>query len=119
MSARKAMIIAAVTSAFFGKTAMAHEPSSQPNTRTGVQESKSVDKLPNQSRGTPRIDEMEKCFGVARAYKNDCAANWHACAGLSRVDGDPTEWVYVPQGTCEKLVNGSLAPKPEQKEKKK
>lgn len=49
----------------------------------------------------------EKCYGVAKAGQNDCAANGHACAGQSKVDNDPTEWKYVPKGECEKM-GGSL-----------
>jgi uncharacterized membrane protein len=52
--------------------------------------------------------DKEKCYGVAKAGKNDCAASGHACAGHSKVDNDPTEWKYVPQGDCEKM-GGSLA----------
>lgn len=48
----------------------------------------------------------EKCYGVVKAGKNDCAANGHACAGQSSRDADPDEWVYLPDGTCDKLVNG-------------
>jgi uncharacterized membrane protein len=45
----------------------------------------------------------EKCYGVAKAGQNDCAANGHSCAGQSKVDNDPTEWKYVPKGECEKM----------------
>jgi uncharacterized membrane protein len=54
---------------------------------------------------------MEKCYGVAKAAKNDCAAGAHSCSGLSKKDGDTKEWINVPKGTCERLVNGSLAAK--------
>jgi uncharacterized membrane protein len=50
----------------------------------------------------------EKCYGVAKAGKNDCAAPGHSCAGQATKDGDPKEWVYVPTGTCERMVGGSL-----------
>ena len=50
----------------------------------------------------------EKCYGVVKAGKNECAANGHACAGQAKHDGDPGEWLYVPAGTCERLVNGTL-----------
>jgi len=50
---------------------------------------------------------MEKCYGVAKAGKNDCAANGHACAGQAKVDNDPAEWKHVPKGECEKM-GGSL-----------
>lgn len=51
----------------------------------------------------------EKCYGVAKAGKNDCAnkAGTHSCAGQSTTDGDAGEWVYVPAGLCDKLVGGS------------
>lgn len=52
----------------------------------------------------------EKCYGVAKAGKNDCAGAKHACAGQGTKDQDANEWVKVPKGTCERLVGGSLAP---------
>jgi uncharacterized membrane protein len=56
-------------------------------------------------------DDMEKCYGVAKAGKNDCAGAAHACAGQSKSDGAANEWIKLPKGTCERLVGGSLAPK--------
>lgn len=54
----------------------------------------------------------EKCYGVAKAGKNDCAGKAHACAGQSKgKDGDAAEWIKLPKGTCEKLVNGSTTAK--------
>lgn len=53
----------------------------------------------------------EKCYGVAKAGKNDCAGQGHSCSGMSKTDGDPKEYLLVPKGTCEKLVNGSLTAK--------
>lgn len=50
----------------------------------------------------------EKCQGIAKAGMNDCGANGHSCAGQAAVDGDPNEWIYVPEGTCEKIVGGSV-----------
>jgi len=55
--------------------------------------------------------DKEKCYGVARAGKNDCAANGHSCAGQSKVDNDPTEWKYVPKGECEKMGGTTSAGK--------
>jgi uncharacterized membrane protein len=52
--------------------------------------------------------DVEKCYGVTKAGKNDCAAAKHSCAGQSKVDGDGKDWVEVPKGTCAKLANGSL-----------
>ena len=50
---------------------------------------------------------MEKCYGVAKAGKNDCAGASHACAGQSTAAANAKEWVYLPMGTCERLVGGT------------
>lgn len=55
--------------------------------------------------------EMEKCYGVVKAGKNDCAGRGHGCAGQAKADGDGSEFISVPKGTCEKLVNGSTTAK--------
>jgi uncharacterized membrane protein len=54
--------------------------------------------------------EKEKCFGVAKAGKNDCAANGHACSGQAKKDADAGEWISLPKGTCERLLNGRAEP---------
>jgi uncharacterized membrane protein len=51
--------------------------------------------------------KTEKCYGVAKAGKNDCAANGHACAGQAKKDADKNEWIKVPEGTCDRIVNGA------------
>ncbi|APV52246.1 hypothetical protein BWI17_02430 [Betaproteobacteria bacterium GR16-43] len=43
----------------------------------------------------------EKCYGIAKAGKNDCGTAKHACAAEAKTDNDPTEWKYVAKGTCE------------------
>lgn len=57
--------------------------------------------------------KMEKCFGVAKAGQNDCAAGaGTSCAGTSKVDYQKNAWKLVPAGTCTKIKtpkgNGSL-----------
>jgi uncharacterized membrane protein len=43
----------------------------------------------------------EKCFGVAKAGGNDCAAGaGTSCAGTSTVDYQGNAWKYVEKGTC-------------------
>ena len=63
--------------------------------------------------GTAVADEKkpEKCYGVVKAGKNDCQTSSHACAGTAKSDGQPDAWIYLPQGSCEKIVGGSLKPK--------
>lgn len=44
----------------------------------------------------------EKCYGVAKAGKNDCGTASHSCAGMAKTDNDPNEWVSMPKDACEK-----------------
>jgi len=55
--------------------------------------------------------EAEKCYGVAKAGKNDCQTANSSCSGTSKRDGQRDAWLYVPKGTCERLVNGSMQPR--------
>jgi uncharacterized membrane protein len=51
--------------------------------------------------GMAAAQEGEKCFGVALAGKNDCAAGeGTTCAGTSKVDYQGNSWSLVPAGTC-------------------
>jgi len=53
----------------------------------------------------------EKCFGVALAGKNDCAAGpGTSCAGTSTVDYQGNAWKLVNKGSCIKQ-GGSLSAK--------
>ena len=49
--------------------------------------------------------EEEKCFGVAKAGQNACNSNasLHSCAGRSKVDDDPGDFMLVPKGSCLKI----------------
>jgi len=50
----------------------------------------------------------ERCFGVAMAGKNDCAAGpGTSCAGTAKVDYQGNAFKYVKAGECKKL-GGSL-----------
>jgi len=55
--------------------------------------------------------KMEKCYGVSKAGQNDCSSSdgRHGCAAQSAKDGDKTEWILVPKGTCKRIVGGSLS----------
>lgn len=52
--------------------------------------------------------DMEKCYGVTKAGKNDCKTMSSACAGHSTTDGQKDAFVALPKGTCERIVGGSL-----------
>ena len=57
--------------------------------------------------------KQEKCFGIAKAGQNDCAAadGAHGCAGQSTADKGGGDWKYVAKGTCAKAGGKLSAPK--------
>jgi len=51
-------------------------------------------------------DEKEKCYGVVKAGKNDCAGPGHSCQGQAKADSDANEFIVLPAGTCDRLTGG-------------
>ena len=69
-----------------------------------------------QDKGMSKGAEMEKCYGVSLAGKNDCAAGpGTTCAGTSKTDYQGNAWKNVAKGTCVNMKtpkgNGSLTAK--------
>jgi len=53
---------------------------------------------------------MVKCYGIAAAGKNDCAAGpGTTCAGTSKVNDQSNAWKYVKKGTCESTTTSAGA----------
>ena len=51
---------------------------------------------------------QEKCYGIALAKQNDCAAGpGTSCAGTSSIDYQGNAWKFTEAGECEKM-GGSL-----------
>lgn len=48
------------------------------------------------------VNEMVKCYGVAKAGQNDCgsADGTHSCAGKATKDNDPCEWKAMKRAEC-------------------
>jgi uncharacterized membrane protein len=54
--------------------------------------------------------EMEKCYGIVKAGMNDCQTSDQSCAGSSIKDKQTDAFIFLPKGTCHKIVGGSLQP---------
>ncbi|MEM6498907.1 MAG: DUF2282 domain-containing protein [Pseudomonadota bacterium] len=55
--------------------------------------------------------DMEKCYGISLAGKNDCAAGpGTTCAGTSKIDFQGNAWTLVPKGSCEGLAWDKVLP---------
>jgi uncharacterized membrane protein len=52
--------------------------------------------------------DMEQCAGIVKAGKNDCATSNNACHGHVEKDGVAEAWIYLPKGTCERLVGARV-----------
>lgn len=52
---------------------------------------------------------QEKCAGVVLAGKNDCATSMNACHGHATTDKSTEAWIYLPKGTCEKIVGAHIS----------
>jgi uncharacterized membrane protein len=52
---------------------------------------------------------LEKCYGINAAGKNDCAAGAHSCAGQATQPRDPKSYVLVPAGDCAKIAGGTTS----------
>jgi uncharacterized membrane protein len=53
--------------------------------------------------------DKEKCYGVAKAGKNDCATKTSSCAGTSKEDFQKDAFIVVPKGLCDRLAGGSTS----------
>lgn len=56
----------------------------------------------------------EKCYGIAKAGKNDCASadGSHTCAGQAKSDNNGNDWNYVASETCISQYGGKTTPPP-------
>lgn len=63
-------------------------------------------------------DNMEKCYGIVKAGMNDCATATASCASSATKDAQPDAFLFVPKGSCDKIVGGSLKALPVNKKTK-
>lgn len=61
------------------------------------------------SNAADKAVEMEKCYGIAKAGRNDCATANSSCAGTSTRDRQKDAYIAIPKGTCSKIAGGSLS----------
>ena len=55
--------------------------------------------------GNAPSGRKDKCYGIALAGENDCAAGGGtSCEGTSTVDFQGNAWTHSPKGSCEFIV---------------
>lgn len=55
-------------------------------------------------------EKMEKCYGIAKAGKNNCQTATHSCEGTATKDRQGDAFIVVPKGLCEKIAGGTNKP---------
>ena len=56
-------------------------------------------------KGESPSGRKDKCYGIALAGENDCAAGaGTSCEGTSTVDFQGNAWTHSPKGSCEFIV---------------
>ena len=53
-------------------------------------------------------EDKEQCAGITKAGKNDCATSTNACHGHVTSDANAEAWIYLPKGTCDRIVGGHV-----------
>lgn len=55
-----------------------------------------------------KAKNLEKCYGINAAGKNDCSEGPHSCAGQASEARESKSFVLVPVGDCIKIEGGKL-----------
>jgi len=55
-------------------------------------------------------EKMEKCYSIVKTAMNDCQTATQSCAGSATKDKQPDAFIFLPKGTCNKIVGGNLTP---------
>lgn len=103
----KTIKTAALQSLLVAVVAACSSPSDDPASGSATEPAASGTDQPAAVAAAPDATR-EKCAGIARAGLNDCGTSTHSCAGQATADNQPEEWIYLPKGTCQKIVGSSL-----------
>ena len=53
-------------------------------------------------------NDKEQCAGVVKAGLNDCGSTEHVCAGMNTDDSNSSDWLWLPKGTCQKILGAHV-----------
>jgi len=99
----KSKIAATLTSGAF-MAAAAGAGHAKPNAQLTLKEGapqEAVEQFKAWQAGERLSGRKDKCFGIALAGENDCAAGkGTSCEGTSTVDFQGNAWTYAPSGVC-------------------
>lgn len=59
-------------------------------------------------KNTGEITMRERCYGIARVEKNDCATSIHSCASQAKINRSSDEFLMLPKGLCERIIGGKV-----------
>jgi uncharacterized membrane protein len=80
-----------------------------PTLAQGMMKEKDMSNVPQavkDNMARAKAEKLEKCYGINRAARNDCAEGAHSCAGHATKARDPQSFVLIPAGDCSKIEGG-------------
>ncbi|MGB0664340.1 MAG: DUF2282 domain-containing protein [Pontibacterium sp.] len=96
----QALLAGAVTAA--ASTSAMAKPNSQLTVADGAPAKAAMEINNWIASGEAPRGRKDKCYGIALAGENDCAAGaGTSCEGTSTMDFQGNAWTYAPKGTCE------------------
>ena len=109
-------VAAAMLAAAASQTALATPAITPSNPAPAAQLASSKASCATKMKGLTKVTR-ERCFGIVRKGMNDCGTSRHACASQATTNSDPSEWIFVAKGNCNRIVNSSLQPPAKNKKK--
>ena len=77
-----------------------------PTFAQGMKDMSKMPQLVKDNMARMEKNKLEKCYGITKAGKNDCAEGAHSCAGQATQARDPKSFVLLPAGDCAKIQGG-------------
>src|SRR6267154_645232 len=72
----------------------------------GMMDSSKMPKVVQDNMMRMEKNHLEKCYGINKVAKNDCAEGAHSCAGQATQARDFKSFVLLPAGDCSKIQGG-------------
>ena len=77
-----------------------------PTLAQGMKDMSKMPKVVQDNMARMEKNKLEKCYGINKVAKNDCAEGAHSCAGQATQARDAKSFVLLPAGDCSKIQGG-------------
>jgi len=77
-----------------------------PASAQGMKDMSNAPQMVKDNMARAMANKLEKCYGINKVAKNDCAEGAHSCAGQATQARDSKSFVLLPAGDCSKIQGG-------------